>query len=112
KIFAGIFKRFLDKLAQYPGPSGGTLLDDSVVLWTNDLANGPPHSYGNIPQIVAGGAAGFLKTGQYIDAGDVTHNKFLNTIINAVGIRNDDGSLYDSFGDASLARGVIPAMIK
>jgi len=112
KIFAGIFKRFLDKLSQYPGPSGGTLLDDSVVLWTNDLANGPPHSYGNVPQVLAGGAAGFLKTGQYIDAGNVTHNKFLNTIINAVGIRNTDGTLYDSFGDAALQRGVIPAMIK
>jgi hypothetical protein len=112
KLFAGVFKRFLDKLDGYLGPSGGTLLDDSVVLWTNDLANGPPHSYSNIPNVLAGGAGGFLKTGQYIDAGNVTHNKFLNTIINAVGIRNADGSYYDSFGDASLAKGVIPAMIK
>jgi hypothetical protein len=111
-LFAGIFKRFLDRLASYPGPSGNSLLDDSVVLWTNDLANGPPHSYGNIPQVLAGGAGGYLRTGQYIDAGDVTHNQFLNTIINAVGIRNDDGSPYDRFGDPSLSRGVISAMIK
>jgi hypothetical protein len=112
KIFAGIFKRFLDRLALYPGPSGGTLLDDSVVMWTNDLANGPPHSYSNIPQVLAGGAAGFLRTGQYIDAGNVTHNKLLNTIINAVGIRNDDGSYYDRFGDVTQEPGVIGAMIK
>lgn len=111
KIFAAIFKRFLDKLVQYPGPSGGTLLDDSVVVWTNDLANGPPHSTSNIPQVVAGKAGGFLRTGQYIDAGNVTHNKFLNTLINAVGIRNEDDSYYDSFGDASLGRGVVDAMI-
>ncbi len=112
KIFAGLFKFFLDKLSAYSGPSGGTLLDDSIVLWTNDLANGPPHSYSNVPQVMAGGAGGFLKTGQYIDAGNVTHNKLLNTIISAVGIRNGDGTLYDSFGDASLQRGVIQAMIK
>jgi len=112
KIFAGIFKRFLDRLSEYPGPSGGPLLDDSVVMWTNDLANGPPHSYSNIPQVLAGGAGGFLKTGQYLDAGNVTHNKLLNTIINAVGIRNGDGSYYDSFGDPSLQRGVIDAMIQ
>jgi hypothetical protein len=112
KIFAGIFKRFLDRLALYPGPSGGSLLDESVVLWTNDLASGPPHSYSNVPQVIAGGAAGFLRTGQYIDAGNVTHNKLLNTIINAVGIRNGDQSYYDSFGDSTLARGVIPAMIR
>lgn len=111
-IFAGIFKRFLDRLAAYTGPSGGPLLDDAVVLWTNDLANGPPHSYANVPQVVAGGAAGFLATGQYLDAGNVTHNQFLNTIINAVGIRNDDGSHYDRFGDPSLARGVVRAMIR
>jgi hypothetical protein len=111
KIFAGIFKRFLDKLAAYPGPSGSTLLHDSVVLWTNDLSNGPPHSYSNIPQVLAGAAGGFLKTGHYIDAGNVTHNRLLNTIINAVGIRRTDGQLYDSFGDAALTRGVIPAMI-
>jgi hypothetical protein len=112
KVFAGIFKRFLDRLSEFPGPSGGTLLDDSVVLWTNDLANGPPHSYSNVPQVLAGGAGGFLRTGQYIDAGNVTHNKLLNTIINAVGIRNSDGSYFDSFGDASLSPGVISAMIK
>jgi hypothetical protein len=112
KIFAGIFKRFLDRLNAYPGPTGGTLLDDSVVMWTNDLANGPPHSYSNIPQVIAGGAGGFLKTGHYIDAGNITHNRLLNTIINAVGIRNGDGSYYDSFGDPSLTRGVISAMIK
>jgi hypothetical protein len=112
KIFAGIFKRLLDRLAAYPGPSGGSLLDDSVVLWTNDLANGPPHSYSNVPQVLAGGAGGFLRTGQYLDAGNVTHNRLLNTIINAVGIRNGDDSYYDSFGDASLQRGVISAMIR
>jgi hypothetical protein len=111
KIFAGIFKRFLDRLNAYPGPSGGTLLDDSVVAWTNDLANGPPHSYSNVPWVLAGSAGGYLKTGQYIDAGNVTHNRLLNTIINAVGIRNSDGSPYDSFGDPSLTRGVIPAML-
>jgi hypothetical protein len=81
-------------------------------VWTNDLANGPPHSYANIPQVVAGSASGFLKTGQYIDADNITHNRFLNTFISAVGIRNDDQSHYDRFGDSSLTRAVIGAMIK
>lgn len=110
-IFAGMFRHLLDKLDSYPGPRGGTLLDDSFALWTNDLANGPPHSYRNIPQVLAGGAGGFLKTGQYIDAGDVTHNKFLNTLINAAGIRKDGGAYWDDFGDASLETGVIADMI-
>src|SRR6266545_870515 len=111
KIFAGMFKHLLDRLESLPGPSGGTLLDDTVALWTNDLSNGPPHSYKNVPQVVAGKAGGFLRTGQYIDAGDVTHNKFLSTLINAAGVRKEDGAYYDSFGDPSLEPGVIPAMI-
>lgn len=111
KIYAEMFLHLLDRLSMYPGPSGGTLLDDSMCLWTNDLSNGPPHSYSNVPQVIAGSAGGFLRTGQYIDAGGVTHNQFLNTLINAAKVRNDDESYYDSFGDASLERGVIPAMI-
>ncbi len=111
KIHAGLFKRMLDRLAAYPGLSGGTLLDDSVAMWTNDLANGPPHSYNNVPQILAGKAGGFLRTGQYVNAGGVTHNKLLNTIISAAGIRTDNGDNYDSFGDTSLEPGIIPQML-
>jgi hypothetical protein len=111
RMFGQMFVHLLDRLSMYPGPGGGTLLDDCVALWTNDLANGPPHSYNNVPQIIAGSAGGFLKTGEYVDAGNVTHNKFLNTILSAVGLRNDSGDFYDSFGDPSLERGIIPEML-
>lgn len=111
RIFAGMFRHLLERLDSYPGPRGGTLLDDSVAVWTNDLANGPPHSRNNIPQVVAGSAGGFLRTGQYIDAGGIPHNKFLNTLINAAGVRKTGGGYWDSFGDPSLEPGVIDAMI-
>ncbi len=110
-LHAKTFKHLLDRLSLYTSPSGGTLLDDSVALWTNDLASGPPHSFSNIPQVVAGKAGGYLKTGQYIDAGNVTHNKFLNTLISAAGVCKPDGSPYDSFGDPELAPGFIAEMI-
>lgn len=111
RIFARMFRHLLDRLSMYPGPGGGTLLDDCVALWTNDLSNGPPHSYDNIPQIIAGSAGGFLRTGAYIDAGNVTHNKFFNTILSAVGLRNENGDYYDGFGDPSLEPGIIPEML-
>lgn len=111
KIFANLFLHLLQRLDMYAGPSGGSLLDDTVALWTNDLSNGPPHSYDNVPQVVAGRGGGFLRTGQYIDAGGVTHNQFLSTLINAAGVRKDDGTYYDSFGDPELTPGVIDAMI-
>jgi hypothetical protein len=111
RLFADMFLHLLDRLDSYPGPRGGSLLDDSVALWTNDLANGPPHSYNNVPQVVAGRGGGFLRTGRYVDAGGITHNRFLNTLINAAGVRRSGGAYYDSFGDPSLTPGVIDAMI-
>jgi hypothetical protein len=111
-------KYFLDKLASYQTPEGN-LLDVGYVLWANQCGTGN-HNFHNIPFIVAGRARGFWKTGQYASArggtgagsaGNVTNNKLLNTCINASGVRKPDGALVDDFGDASLAKGVLTALI-
>jgi hypothetical protein len=109
-IHARMFKHLLDKLTAYKLPDGRTLLDDSVCVWLNSNANGPPHSVSNIPHVVAGSAGGFLKTGQYLNAGNVTNNRFLNTIITAAGGRIGAAPV-DNFGDPTLTKGLIPAMI-
>ena len=57
-----------------------------------------------------GGANGFLKTGQYIDAGDAINNKMWNVVSSAGGCRNN-GKLMDNFGDPSLQPGFIEAMV-
>jgi hypothetical protein len=64
-----------------------------------------------MPWVLAGRAGGFIRTGQYIDAGGIANNKLLNTILSAHGLRNEDGAYFDSFGDPSLERGVIEQMI-
>ncbi|HKP56702.1 MAG TPA: DUF1552 domain-containing protein [Polyangiales bacterium] len=109
KLHARLFKYLLDKLASYSTPEG-TLLDSGVAAWTNDLGHGVSHNYQNIPWVLAGSAGGFLKQGQYIDAGNVTHNKLFNTLLTAVGVRKADGSPVDDFGDPSLAKGLIESM--
>lgn len=111
RIHARLFRYLLEQLEMRSGPSGGTLLDDSVNLWVNDLSNGPPHSIRNMPFVMAGGAGGFLRTGQYVNSSG-THNKFLNTLISAHGIQRDGGGHYDSFGDSGLDRGVIDEVIR
>lgn len=109
RIHARMFVHLLDRLSQYTLATGERLLDQTAALWTNDLSN-RYHSYSNIPQVLAGSAGGYLKTGQYVDAGNVTHNKFFNTILNAVGCTNADGSPIMDFGDPSLEGGEIAAM--
>jgi len=111
RIHGRLFKFLLDRLNEQTTIAGANLLDDSVALWTNDLATGPPHSGNNLPHVIAGSGGGFLKQGVYVDAGDVTNNKFLSTLINAAGVRNPDGSYVDDFGDPELEPGVVPEMI-
>jgi hypothetical protein len=111
RIMARVFKHLLDRLSMHAGPSGGTLLDDCVCAWTNELSSRPPHGTTNVPWILAGSGGGFLRTGQFLDLGGVTHNKLLNTILSAHGLRNDEGGYFDSFGDAALERGVIDGII-
>jgi hypothetical protein len=109
KIHQRIFKYLLDRLSSYTGPLG-TLLDQGVAVMTNDLGTGVGHSYNNIPYVCAGSIGGFLKTGQFIDAGGVTNNQILNTFAAGVGVKNGAGDLLDDFGDPSLKKGLITAM--
>jgi hypothetical protein len=112
----GLFKYLLDQLATHTTAHGTTLLDEGVAVYVNDLATGG-HSYDNVPYLLAGSAGGALKTGLYVDAGDVpnkiftTNNKILNTIGAAVGCKNAVGAPLDDFGDPALEKGRIDAIV-
>lgn len=110
RIHARLFGRLIDRLSAYTTETG-TLLDKGACVWMNDLSNGPPHSISNLPYVIAGSADGFLRTGAYVDAGDVTHNKLLNTLATAVGLRKSNGDPVDDFGHESLEGGLIGEMM-
>jgi hypothetical protein len=100
RIHARYFKYFLDRVSMYTMPEGGTLLDASVNIWTNSVADGPPHSGTDVPYVIAGSGAGFLRTGIHVRSTGPSH-RILNTVINAVGIRKANGDLVNDFGDPS-----------
>jgi hypothetical protein len=108
---AKVFRYFIERASATEAANGGPLIDQCIAAWTNEVSGGPSHGVENVPWVIAGSGGGFLRQGEYIDAGGVTHNKLLNTILSAHGFRNDDGGYYDRFGDASLERGVIDGMI-
>lgn len=56
---------------------------NSMLVWTNTIADGPSHSMNGVPMIIWGSGGGFLKQGQYIDAGSANNSKVLNTIMAA-----------------------------
>jgi hypothetical protein len=84
------------------------LANNSIVMWTTHISDGPSHSGRNVFHIIWGNGGGFLKTGQYIDAGNVTNNKLHNTLIPAA-IR-DKSTATVNFG-MGTGTGMIPGMM-
>jgi hypothetical protein len=79
------FKYILDGLAAVKEADGSSVLDNSLVLWGNELGAGNTHSYKNIPWVIAGGAGGYLRTGRQLNYKDVPHNNLLVSVCNAMG---------------------------
>jgi len=65
---------------------GATALDNSVVWFASDCADGKAHTHVDMPFIIAGRAAGALQTGRYVQfAGSPYHNRLLLTFANLMG---------------------------
>lgn len=88
----------------------GPLIDQGFAVWTNQMATGW-HLHTNQPFVIVGNAGGYLKSGQYVDAGSVKLNKMLNTLLTAAGVKGSGGGPVTNFGDSSLPGGVISSMI-
>ncbi|MFZ5893151.1 MAG: DUF1552 domain-containing protein [Myxococcota bacterium] len=109
RLRMGTFKYLLDKWAQYNTPNG-PLFDNAFVMWTSHVAAGASHSFRNLPIIIAGSAGGYLKQGQYVNAGNVGNNKLYNTLATAMGCKNTSGGPLENFGGADLQGGQIAAI--
>ncbi len=73
------------RLAEIPEPGGeGSMLDNTTLVWTNELGKGNSHTRDNIPFVMVGGGLG-LKMGQAVDYQKVPHNRLLMTICEAMG---------------------------
>jgi hypothetical protein len=94
RIRMNTLKHLLDKWSEYATPAG-TLLDHAFALWTSHVAVGPSHGFNNLPVIIAGSAGGYLKQGAYVDAGGVTNDKLLNTLIASTGAAIEGGTLSE-----------------
>lgn len=59
------------------------LENNSQIIWTNTIADGPSHSPKGVPMIIWGNGGGYLKQGTYIDARGTPNAKVLNTLMAA-----------------------------
>jgi Protein of unknown function (DUF1552) len=85
KWFASKLAYLLDKLSSVP-EGGGTMLDNTVILYLNSLNSGFGHSVLKMPIIVAAGANMGIRTGRLMDLKAEAHNTLLAALANAVGV--------------------------
>lgn len=55
----------------------GTLLDNTVIFWCNELAIGSAHSHDDMRFLLAGGCGGAIKTGRHLSYNSDPHNNLL-----------------------------------
>lgn len=84
----------------------GTMLDNTVILWGNELGKGNSHSRDKVPYVMAGSAGGYFKTGRFLKYNNDSHSNLLVSIANAMGVPiNSFGNPKYCTGPLRLLRG-------
>lgn len=75
------------RLAETPEPGGpGSLLDNTTIVWTNELGKGNSHTLDDIPFVLLGGGLGF-KMGRSLKFKKTPHNRLLLALAHGFGHR-------------------------
>lgn len=122
QAFGALVQRFKDT----PDVDGGTLLDNSVLVWTNVFGMGSYHDFFQVPVVLAGRAGGRIRTGRFLDyrraraaaptvfgpsydrqayVNETTNNLYVS-LAKAVGL--DD---VTTFGEPSFCSGGLPGLL-
>jgi hypothetical protein len=73
------------RLAETPEPGGtGSLLDNTTIVWTNELGKGNSHTLDNIPFVLVGGGLNF-RMGRSLKFPKVPHNRLLISLAHGMG---------------------------
>jgi hypothetical protein len=90
------------RLAETPEPGGnGSLLDNTTIVWTNELGQGNSHTLDNIPFVMVGNGLDF-KMGRGLQYSGVAHNRLLMSFAHAFGHRLERFGNPDYCGDGPL----------
>jgi len=84
------------RLAETPEPGGdGSLLDNTLIVWTNELGEGNTHTLNNIPFVLLGGGLNF-RMGRCVKFDMVPHNRLLMAFAHGFGHH------VETFGNPNL----------
>ncbi|MCU0960744.1 MAG: DUF1552 domain-containing protein [Pirellulaceae bacterium] len=96
----------VERLAATPEPGGsGSLLDNTLVVWTNELGKGNSHTLNDIPFVCVGNGLGF-RMGRALRYDHATHNRLL------LALAHGFGHHLETFGKPELCEGgVLPDLV-
>jgi Protein of unknown function (DUF1552) len=91
------------RLAETPEPGGGgSLLDNTLIVWTNELGKGNSHTQDNIPFVLVGNGLDF-RMGRSLKYKRMPHNRLLLALAHGFGHR------IEKFGNPNFCGGgVLP----
>lgn len=90
------------RLSETPEPGGeGSLLDNTTIVWTNELGKGNSHTLDNIPFVLVGNGLDF-KMGRSLQYKKLPHNRLLMAFAHAFGHRIERFGNPDYCGDGVL----------
>ena len=102
KWYAEQFRYLLTQLSY--SENGQRILDNTVVLWCNELGDGDNHEHRDIPWVLAGSGGGYFKPGRHLNyiknygadgiPNGISHNNLLVALQKSMGVAND------AFGNA------------
>jgi len=91
------------RLSETPEPGGhGSLLDNTLIIWTNELGQGNSHTLDNIPWVLVGNGLDF-QMGRSLKYKREPHNRLLLSIAHGMGNRLSHFGNPNYCGDGPLA---------
>ncbi len=97
---------FITTLKSIP-EGAGTLFDNTVILWCNELGMGGMHTHTRIPFLLAGKCGGYFKTGRYIQSPAGT---FHNNLLASLSLAMDVPLTNNKFGDPAFCTGPLSGL--
>jgi len=100
---SSLIARLFDRLASV-AEGEGSVLDNTLLFWGNEVSMGTTHSHDNMPFLVAGGGWAF-RTGRYVQYEGNSHADLLVSLLNAMGVPDT------TFGDADYCTGPLSGLV-
>lgn len=107
--YASQVARLLDRLAETPDGAGGSLLDNTLVVWMTEFSNASTHLTNGLPTVIAGGGGGH-RGGQHLDLGGRSTNDLFSTILTMCGRPTERFGLQRSHRGDPLNQGLISGL--